>query len=101
MILTSTPTGHRRHPRQRRLSRSDDDRMVRPFSLSPPSSQPHCADTHLRGQKFPPAKIEGAKSKAALKDLAEVEDVAEQVRSMVMNKGITGQNVVVDCGGVI
>lgn len=50
------------------------------------------------GQKFPDAKIKATTEKGALKSLANVDDVADQVRSMVMSKSMTGQNVVVDCG---
>lgn len=50
------------------------------------------------GQKFPEAKVKAATEKGALKSLASVADVADQVRTMVMSKSMTGQNVVVDCG---
>jgi hypothetical protein len=30
--------------------------------------------------------------------LAEVEDVASQVRTLALSKSITGQNIVIDCG---
>ena len=36
--------------------------------------------------------------KSALKSLATPEDVAEQVKTLVLSKSITGQNVVIDCG---
>lgn len=50
------------------------------------------------GQGFPEAKIKATTEKSALKSLATPEDVAEQVRVMVMSRSMTGQNVVVDCG---
>lgn len=50
------------------------------------------------GQKFPESKIKAATEKGMLKRLATVEDVAEQVRSLAMNKSMTGQNIVIDCG---
>jgi len=50
------------------------------------------------GQKFPEAKVKAATEKGVLKSLATVEDVAEQVRTIVMSKSMTGQNVVLDCG---
>jgi NAD(P)-dependent dehydrogenase (short-subunit alcohol dehydrogenase family) len=50
------------------------------------------------GQKFPEAKVKAATEKGVLKSLATVEDVADQVRTIVMSKSMTGQNVVLDCG---
>jgi len=50
------------------------------------------------GQKFPEAKVKATAERAALKGLATPEDVADQVRCLVMSRSITGQNVVVDCG---
>jgi len=50
------------------------------------------------GQKFSDAKVKAATEKGALKSLATVEDVADQIKSMAMSKSMTGQNVVVDCG---
>jgi NAD(P)-dependent dehydrogenase (short-subunit alcohol dehydrogenase family) len=50
------------------------------------------------GQKFPEARVKAATEKGVLKSLATVEDVAEQVRTIVMSKSMTGQNVVLDCG---
>ena len=46
------------------------------------------------GQKFSEARVQAAKDKGALKSLASVEDVAEMVRTLVMSKSITGQNIV-------
>ncbi|RMZ79598.1 hypothetical protein DV737_g3297, partial [Chaetothyriales sp. CBS 132003] len=50
------------------------------------------------GSQFPPEKIEGSKQKSLLKDLANVDDVAQQVKTLVLSKSITGQNIVMDCG---
>lgn len=50
------------------------------------------------GAKFPEAKVKATKEKAALKDTATPEDVAEQVRTLAMSRSITGQNIVIDCG---
>lgn len=51
-----------------------------------------------RGERFPKAKVEATMARAALKSTADPADVADQVRSLVMSRSITGQNVVVDCG---
>ena len=53
---------------------------------------------YSRGERFPKAKVEATKAKSALKDTATPEDVAEQVKYLVMSKSITGQNIVIDCG---
>ena len=50
------------------------------------------------GQQFPESKVEATKGKAALGRTAEPEDVAEQVKALVLSKSITGQNIVIDCG---
>ena len=50
------------------------------------------------GNKFPEAKVKATTEKSALKDLATPEDVADQVRTMVLSRSMTGQNVVIDCG---
>lgn len=50
------------------------------------------------GQKFPESKIKATAEKSVLKRLATVEDVAEQVRTLAINKSMTGQNIVLDCG---
>lgn len=50
------------------------------------------------GKNFPEAKVKATTAKSALKDLATPEDVADQVKTMVMSRSMTGQNVVVDCG---
>ena len=51
-----------------------------------------------RGAKFPEAKVKATADKSALKSLATPEDVAEQVKTLVLSKSITGQNIVLDCG---
>ena len=51
-----------------------------------------------RGNRFPKEKVEATKSKSALKDTATPEDVAEQIKTLVLSKSITGQNIVIDCG---
>lgn len=51
-----------------------------------------------RGERFPQEKVDATKAKSALKDTATPEDVAEQVKCLVMSKSITGQNIVIDCG---
>jgi enoyl-[acyl-carrier-protein] reductase (NADH) len=51
-----------------------------------------------RGERFPKEKVEATRAKSALKDTADPVDVAEQVRTLVMSKSITGQNIVIDCG---
>ncbi len=50
------------------------------------------------GQRFSEDKIKAATEKGILKNLATVEDVAEQVRTLATNKSMTAQNVIVDCG---
>ena len=50
------------------------------------------------GQKFPEKSVKAVTERGALKRLAEVDDVAEQVKTMALSKSMTGQNVVVDCG---
>lgn len=50
------------------------------------------------GQKFPQKKLDATIQKSAGKSLATVEDVSEQVRTLVMSKSQTGQNLVLDCG---
>ena len=51
------------------------------------------------GLQFPEETQNAAREKAALKRLATVEDVAEQVLSLVRSKSITGINIVIDAGG--
>ena len=36
--------------------------------------------------------------KSALKATASPEDVADQIKTLVLSKSITGQNIVLDCG---
>jgi NAD(P)-dependent dehydrogenase (short-subunit alcohol dehydrogenase family) len=50
------------------------------------------------GQKFGEEKIAKNVSMTKLGRLAEVEDVASQVRTLALSKSITGQNIVIDCG---
>ena len=54
--------------------------------------------TQSRGNCFPPAKVKATTDKSALKATATPEDVAEQVKTLVLSKSITGQNIVVACG---
>lgn len=53
------------------------------------------------GQQFAPEKIEAVIQRSALKRVATVEDVAEQVKVLCLNRGITGQNIIVDGGMTI
>jgi NAD(P)-dependent dehydrogenase (short-subunit alcohol dehydrogenase family) len=50
------------------------------------------------GQKFGEEKIAKNVGMTKLGRLAEVEDVASQVRTLALSKSITGQNIVIDCG---
>jgi NAD(P)-dependent dehydrogenase (short-subunit alcohol dehydrogenase family) len=50
------------------------------------------------GQKFPEAKVKAATEKGVLKSLATGEDVADQVKTIVISKSMTWQNIVLDCG---
>jgi NAD(P)-dependent dehydrogenase (short-subunit alcohol dehydrogenase family) len=50
------------------------------------------------GMRFPEAKREAAVKKTKLGRLAEVRDVAVQVRALVESRSVTGQNVCVDGG---
>ncbi|KAK5328388.1 hypothetical protein LTR93_002173 [Exophiala xenobiotica] len=50
------------------------------------------------GNKFPEAKVKATTEKSALKSTASPEDVAEQIRTLILSKSITGQNIVMDCG---
>lgn len=50
------------------------------------------------GQKFPEAKVKATTEKSALKRLCTPEDVADQVRTLVLGKSMTGQNLVIDGG---
>ncbi|EXJ84891.1 alcohol dehydrogenase [Capronia epimyces CBS 606.96] len=50
------------------------------------------------GNQFPEAKIKATTERAALKSLTTPEDVAEQIKTLVLSKSITGQNIVLDGG---
>lgn len=50
------------------------------------------------GQQFPEKKLNATIEKSAGKSLATVEDVSEQIRTLVLSKSQTGQNLVLDCG---
>jgi hypothetical protein len=48
--------------------------------------------------QFPESKVKATKERAVLKSLATVEDVADQMRPIVMSKIMTGQKDVIDSG---
>ncbi|OAL23196.1 hypothetical protein AYO20_11008 [Fonsecaea nubica] len=50
------------------------------------------------GNQFPESKVKATVDKAALKSTATPEDVADQIKTLVLSKSITGQNIVMDCG---
>ncbi|KAM0208889.1 hypothetical protein ACHAPQ_009958 [Fusarium lateritium] len=50
------------------------------------------------GLSFPPESLEIARNTNKLGRFATVEDVAEQIRTFVVSKSVTGQNVIVDAG---
>ncbi|CAI6334626.1 unnamed protein product [Periconia digitata] len=50
------------------------------------------------GMKFPQSKRDAAVNNTKLKRLATVEDVADQVRTLVLSRSVTGQNLVLDGG---
>jgi NAD(P)-dependent dehydrogenase (short-subunit alcohol dehydrogenase family) len=50
------------------------------------------------GMKFGEEKIEKNIGMTKLGRLAQVEDVAAQVKTLALSKSITGQNIVIDCG---
>jgi len=50
------------------------------------------------GNQFSEAKINATRDKTALKYLPTTEDVAEQIRTVVLSKSMTGQNIVLDGG---
>ena len=54
-----------------------------------------------RGSKFPESKIKATTDKSLLKSLATPEDVADQIKTLVLSKSMTGQNVVMDCGIIV
>jgi enoyl-[acyl-carrier-protein] reductase (NADH) len=51
-----------------------------------------------RGHRFPPEKVKAATERSALKSTATPDDVADHVKTIVLSKSITGQNIVIDCG---
>lgn len=51
-----------------------------------------------RGNHFPETKIKATTEKSALKTLTTPEEVAEQIKTLVLTKSITGQNIVLDGG---
>ncbi|KAI1338656.1 short chain dehydrogenase reductase [Xylariaceae sp. FL0016] len=50
------------------------------------------------GLSFPPERLAATKEANKLKTFATVEDVAEQVRTFVVSRTITGQNGIIDAG---
>ena len=50
------------------------------------------------GQQFPTSVVNAVADKGALKRLSTAEDVADLIRTIVLNRSLTGQNVVIDCG---
>jgi NAD(P)-dependent dehydrogenase (short-subunit alcohol dehydrogenase family) len=50
------------------------------------------------GQRFPEATVNAVTEKGALKRLTTAEDVADLIRTMILSRSLTGQNIVVDCG---
>jgi NAD(P)-dependent dehydrogenase (short-subunit alcohol dehydrogenase family) len=50
------------------------------------------------GMQFPEAKREASRNNTKLKRLATVEDVAMQIRTLVLSRSVTGQNLLVDGG---
>ncbi|SMQ52020.1 unnamed protein product [Zymoseptoria tritici ST99CH_1A5] len=50
------------------------------------------------GMKFPEEKREAARERTALKRLATVEDCADQIRALALNRSMTGQNIIIDGG---
>ncbi|KIW88825.1 uncharacterized protein Z519_10309 [Cladophialophora bantiana CBS 173.52] len=50
------------------------------------------------GNQFPESKVKATVDKAALKSTATPEDIADQIKTLVLSKSITGQNIVMDCG---
>ncbi|KAF5656715.1 major facilitator family transporter [Fusarium heterosporum] len=50
------------------------------------------------GLSFPAERLETARNKNKLGRFATVEDVAEQVRTFVVSKSVTGQNGIIDAG---
>jgi enoyl-[acyl-carrier-protein] reductase (NADH) len=54
-----------------------------------------------RGHRFPPERAKAATERSALKSIATPEDVADHVKTIVLSRSITGQNIVIDCGTAI
>ncbi|KAJ5812075.1 short chain dehydrogenase [Penicillium riverlandense] len=50
------------------------------------------------GQRFPEATVNAVTEKGALKRLTTAEDVADLIRTMILSRSLTGQNIVIDCG---
>jgi NAD(P)-dependent dehydrogenase (short-subunit alcohol dehydrogenase family) len=53
------------------------------------------------GLKFPESKRQKAIENTKLKRLATVEDVADQIRTLVLSKSVTGQNLCIDGGSSV
>ncbi|KAG5805323.1 hypothetical protein H9Q74_013444 [Fusarium xylarioides] len=47
---------------------------------------------------MPQSKIDDAREKTLLKQIAKVEDVAEQITLLIKSESVTGTNVVIDSG---
>ncbi|KAI1011852.1 hypothetical protein LB503_004341 [Fusarium chuoi] len=65
---------------------------VRVNSVSPSSMETNWI------ANMPQSKIDDAREKALLKQIAKVEDVAEQIILLIKSESVTGSNVVVDSG---
>lgn len=50
------------------------------------------------GQQFSEATVNAVTEKGALKRLTTAEDVADLIKTMILSKSLTGQNIVIDCG---
>lgn len=53
------------------------------------------------GQKFGEEEMQKVIGMTKLGRLAEVDDVAAQVRTLALSRSTTGQNVVIDCGTLL
>ncbi len=60
--------------------------------------QTDLSNSTTRGHLFPEAKVKATTEKTALKSLPTPEDVADQIKTLVLSKSITGQNIVLDGG---
>jgi NAD(P)-dependent dehydrogenase (short-subunit alcohol dehydrogenase family) len=58
----------------------------------------HLIFTQEWGLSFPAERLEIARNANKLGRFATVEDVAEQVKTFVVSKSVTGQNAIVDAG---